>query len=439
MRIRFPHVRRLAVALVLLSAIPVAQTAEVTMTTEGVEPHSIRSHFGADAATEMTIVWGSASASSQEAQYGVGGAFTHTASSVVHEFPDYMYWNPGGLVSPPGWYTFPAAHFVHVVRLSGLTPNAAYSYRVGLTGVWSDPHTFHTSPAAGDTVTFTAYGDTAPALKSDDTPRWSHSAQNAANASRHGPAFHLHLGDISYADSGKEYHEPWWKQWFEEQAPLTGIAPYMPAIGNHDWRYTNDSTYYHGKIWPVTSDWRQPGYSFRYGDVAVVVSFVDDEDEPPLLGADWLAAELAKHADARWKVVTMHAPLYSTNRHGSACPTREVYEPVLDAAGVDIVLAGHDHAYERTFAIEAGVVQPAIAPNVYAKGSGTTHVTAGSGGPSGLYDFSRPLEPCDADASYSAARALEYAHVVVTAGPEEMRVQAFSWDRRPLDDVRIVG
>jgi hypothetical protein len=62
---------------------------------------------------------------------------------------------------------------------------------------------------------------------------------------------------------------------------------------------------------------------------------------------DWLSKEFAT-SGSEWKIAFFHHPLYSSGRtHGSALETRAVLEPMFVKAGVSVVLAGHDHFYER--------------------------------------------------------------------------------------------
>src|SRR5918993_239620 len=61
----------------------------------------------------------------------------------------------------------------------------------------------------------------------------------------------------------------------------------------------------------------------------------------------WLDKEL-KSSGSDWKIAMMHHPLYSSgDRHGSVLTLREQLEPTFVAHGVNVVLTGHDHFYER--------------------------------------------------------------------------------------------
>lgn len=62
---------------------------------------------------------------------------------------------------------------------------------------------------------------------------------------------------------------------------------------------------------------------------------------------DWLDKELGS-SSSDWKICYFHHPLYSSaRRHGSSLETRTVLEPIFVKHGVSVVLAGHDHTYER--------------------------------------------------------------------------------------------
>jgi 3',5'-cyclic AMP phosphodiesterase CpdA len=62
----------------------------------------------------------------------------------------------------------------------------------------------------------------------------------------------------------------------------------------------------------------------------------------------WLEKELAGSKDD-WKIVILHHPIYSSGgRHGSDLTLRKILEPLFVKYNVSVVLAGHDHFYERT-------------------------------------------------------------------------------------------
>lgn len=88
--------------------------------------------------------------------------------------------------------------------------------------------------------------------------------------------------------------------------------------------------------------------------------------------AEWLQNELAEAGDP--VVVVFHHPALSCGFHGSTKSVQDTWMPLFEQYGVDLVLNGHDHDYER-FEYED-----------------TTYVVTGGGGRS-----LRPLEPCSTD------------------------------------------
>ncbi|MDP8937172.1 MAG: metallophosphoesterase [Actinomycetota bacterium] len=128
------------------------------------------------------------------------------------------------------------------------------------------------------------------------------------------------------------------------------------AIGNHD----EDLRHSDEGMAEIEAELRllgTPGlhYTTTHGPAQF---FYLDSSAPGGLLADghseqreWLDDALAG-SSTRWKIVVLHHPPYSSGRHGSTPGAKERLEPVLSRHGVDLVLAGHDHHYERTHPID---------------------------------------------------------------------------------------
>lgn len=104
-------------------------------------------------------------------------------------------------------------------------------------------------------------------------------------------------------------------------------------------------------------------YSFDYGDIHFVCldSFRHPRgtDEPMAL---WLKEDL-KATKAKWLIAFWHHPPYSNGSHDSnkdkrMTDMRKDFMPILEAAGVDLVLAGYSHSYERTMLIDGAYHTP---------------------------------------------------------------------------------
>ena len=164
------------------------------------------------------------------------------------------------------------------------------------------------------------------------------------------PTLVLTVGDNNYyggnassidVNIGKHYHSL--------IAPYTGeFGPggaenrFFPAPGNHDWGS--------GVLDPYIDYFTLPGneryYRVRRGPVEFFM--LDSDDHEPdgntadSVQAHWLEVALGE-SDAPFKVVMMHHPPYSSGLHRGSAGMRWPYAEW----GADLVVAGHDHDYER--------------------------------------------------------------------------------------------
>ena len=85
--------------------------------------------------------------------------------------------------------------------------------------------------------------------------------------------------------------------------------------------------------------------------------FYLDSSKPAILGPDgalqleWLDDTLGS-ATSQWRIVALHHPIYSSGSHGPTPHLDGLVEPILQRHRVDLVLAGHDHHYERTVPVD---------------------------------------------------------------------------------------
>jgi len=122
-----------------------------------------------------------------------------------------------------------------------------------------------------------------------------------------------------------------------------------PAAGNHDWNTADAAGYlgYFGDA-AVNADGRT-WYSYDLGGWHIIVLDSDCVKvggcEPDSEQGSWLAADLAA-SDARCSLAIWHHPLFSSGFHGGITTSAPLWQAVA-SAGVDVVLNGHDHDYER--------------------------------------------------------------------------------------------
>ena len=195
---------------------------------------------------------------------------------------------------------------------------------------------------AGGAVAFVAIGDFG-----DDSPS---EAAVAARVRSSSPDVVITLGDNNYpsgerrtidANVGK-YYASFIQPYHGEYGPGADRNRFFPSLGNHDWR-TRD-------LEPYLDYFELPGneryYDFVWGPVHFF-ALDSDPSEPDGTDVDstqarWLRAGLDR-STAPWKVVYMHHAPFSSGEHGS---TRNMQWP-YQSWGADLVLAGHDHHYER--------------------------------------------------------------------------------------------
>jgi 3',5'-cyclic AMP phosphodiesterase CpdA len=190
--------------------------------------------------------------------------------------------------------------------------------------------------AAGTTV-YTA-GDIARCASSD--PAWSGAADTArtvaAGLAADPGAVVLTLGDHTYprgrAEEFSDCYGPTWGK-FKDRT--------WPAPGNHEYATAKAAPYF-----AYFGERAGRGYySLELGGWHIVS--LDSDLAPAEHAAQiaWLRADLASHP-ARCTLAFWHHPLYSSGGHGSIPKMREAWR-LLQEAGAELVLSGHDHDYER--------------------------------------------------------------------------------------------
>ena len=146
--------------------------------------------------------------------------------------------------------------------------------------------------------------------------------------------FVLMMGDNLYgsetpADYKKKFQDVY-------QRLLDDKVKFYATLGNHDQPNERFYEYFNMK--------GKEYYRFSEGNAAFYSLNSNYMDKKQL---QWLESELAKDT-ADWKIAFFHHPPYSSGgKHGSDKQLREVVEPMFLKYGVNVVLAGHEHFYER--------------------------------------------------------------------------------------------
>lgn len=161
-------------------------------------------------------------------------------------------------------------------------------------------------------------------------------------------------GDLSYANA----KQPLWDSFARLVEPYASSRPWMVTQGNHD---VESSPIIYPPFKAYNARWLMPYqesrstsnlyYSFDVAGVHIIMlgSYTDfdvDSDQ-----YKWLQADLERinRNETPWIFVLIHAPWYNSNlaHMGEGESMRKAMEEMLYNARVDIVFAGHVHAYER--------------------------------------------------------------------------------------------
>ena len=358
----------------------------------------------------------------------LGGTLEAEVRNLITQIPS----SDGGVLAAEQFY-------VHA-PLDGLASRSPHFYRWRSSdGFIGDIRSVSTAmPSARDSLggfRFTMMGDqgtnATPALppglsrgeyddnyyKPDNDPTVAH-ADNVLNqiiAAR--PDFHVLAGDIAYADpagmgkppqfvrrgspaAGFDKFNPYvWDAYLGSIEASASTTPWMFATGNHDMEAAYPVHGYGGHLARLDFPGGGPAgcpsvYSFTYGNVAVLsldandVTYEITANTGYSHGAQtsWVERTLAAHrsdANIDFIVCFFHHCAYATvEEHASDGGVRAAWVDLFDRYQVDLVLQGHNHAFERSDPIRGGVPTRVAADNavVYPETDGTVYYTVGSAG-----------------------------------------------------------
>jgi hypothetical protein len=258
----------------------------------------------------------------------------------------------------------------HIVKLSGLTKDTKYYYAIGTTaGVQAggtEDYFFVTAPSQDQVslgvrpMRIWVLGD---AGRGSDLAAAVQDGYLKFTQTRHTDLW-LMLGDNAY-DTGT--YEEYQRGIFDMYPQLLRSSVLWTAIGNHDGGCANSQLqtgpYYElftlptrGEAGGVPSS-TAAYYSFDYGNIHFICldSYGSDRSVAGKMFT-WLADD-AISSRQDWKVAFWHHPPYTKGSHDSdteieLIEMRERALPILEEAGVDIVLCGHSHSYERSYLID---------------------------------------------------------------------------------------
>ncbi len=152
--------------------------------------------------------------------------------------------------------------------------------------------------------------------------------------------FILHAGDVVESPSSQ-----YWHHWFASFDGMLLRAPFIPVLGNHE---KNHGSYYDNFVLPPGAGKRdERWWALHWGDVVVVGLDTNVRQAADIMEQqDW--ARLHLSGPEPHKFVMFHHPVFSSDAyHGSGYSYDLIYHPIFVETGVDMVINGHAHNYER--------------------------------------------------------------------------------------------
>ncbi|MDB6071882.1 MAG: Kelch domain protein [Verrucomicrobiales bacterium] len=297
---------------------------------------------------------------------------------------------------PPGTRQFEA-------ELTGLLPDTLYYYGVGqdnkALATPADGFSFRTLPTPGTArnALFWVVGDSGTGNKVQLAVHtamrdWLKKEKRTLDG-------YLHVGDMAY---GSGLDSEFQGYFFESYADTLRNTVCWPALGNHEGRHSSGATatgpYFDAYVCPTLGEsggvasGTESYYSFDFGKIHFIcLNSHDLPRDPAGTMAQWLKADLDK-SKADWLIAFWHHPPYTKGSHDSdkerqLVEMRSMIMPILESGGVDLVLTGHSHIYERSMLMDGAYATPTVAENVI--------LNDGDGQPSGngAYRKSAGLNP----------------------------------------------
>src|SRR5437867_5587575 len=254
----------------------------------------------------------------------------------------------------------------HEVKLSSLSSNTKYYYSIGTSAGsiagGDSTYFFLTAPGTGTAkpTRIWVLGDAGTASSQQRAVR---DAYYTYTGSRHTDLW-LMLGDNAYSDGTDSEYQTAVFDATDGYPTMLRKSVLWPTFGNHD-SHSADSSSQSGPYYDIftlpksaeaggVASGTEAYYSFNYANIHFVCLDSTDVDRSPS-GAmlTWLKADLAANTQ-QWLIAYWHHPPYSKGSHDSDSESeleqmRQYANPILESHGVDLVLSGHSHSYERSY------------------------------------------------------------------------------------------
>lgn len=270
--------------------------------------------------------------------------------------------------------------YQYEAKVTGLRPASKHYYGVfdgkSLLAGGDEDHYFITSQPHGSETELRVWvvGDSGTG---DQNQRSVHEAMQAFTASTGRPLdIFMHVGDMAYGD-GTDWE--FQHRFFEPYQETLRNTVCWPTMGNHEGHTSRGISgigpYYDAYVLPTAGEvggapsGSEAYYAFDIGRAHFICLDSHDLDRTPSGAmAQWLRADLDR-ARADWLIAFWHHPPYTKGSHDSdrerqLIEMREHLMPILEGGGVDLVLTGHSHIYERSMLMDGAYATPTTADGV---------------------------------------------------------------------------
>ena len=299
----------------------------------------------------------------------------------------------------------------HSISLADLLPNTRYRYQISSGSRLLARSQFRTAPTKSEATTIKV------AVIGDSGSGDSNQIAVSQVLNEFAPRLVLHTGDIVY-DSGA--FEDYDNRFFQPYGDWLRHIPIFPCIGNHD--ALNQDVWKSIYSTPArdSSSGDETYYSFDFGKAHFIALNTNADFS---VGSDqyrWLVRDLKRSSlsGTTWSILFFHHPPFSDGLHLDDQNVQTGLVPLFERYRVDLVLSGHDHAYERTDPI-----------NLSGQGGNVSYVVTGGGGKA-VYQRVRT-------SSRISVYESRFHFVALQIGANKIRVRAIASDGIILDSFGI--
>ncbi len=224
-----------------------------------------------------------------------------------------------------------------------LTPSSVIHYSIYSASfdAWSQDMTYKTSVDTTSThFKFVSFGDCRTYLSD-----WKAVSSKVPEAD-----FTLFNGDIiNNGGVGSD-----WDDWFDYGNDFISSHIVYHTFGNHENQGTGSSNYDNLYVLPENPSGSEKYYSFTFGNSVFIC--LDSEHPGDATQFNWLTQTLSDNSDKTWKVIWFHKPFYTSPSHTTDMHGYwNTWWKAFDDYGVDVIINGHTHNYQRTKPINRNI------------------------------------------------------------------------------------